>query len=56
MVSMLNEKLYNQYYPLKTEKEKNEFLNSNSTEIYRMIRDIGYVVRNELYLIKHVYG
>ena len=31
------------------------FLNSNSTEIYRMIRDIGHVARNELYVIKHEY-
>lgn len=55
MVNLLNDKLYNQYYPLKTEEEKNEFLNSNSTEIYRMIRDIGSVARNELYVIKHEY-
>lgn len=48
MVNLLNDKLYNQYYPLKTEEEKNEFLNSNSKEIYRMIRDIDHVARNEL--------
>lgn len=55
MVNLLNDKLYNQYYPLKTEEEKMNFLNSNSTEIYRMIRDIGHVARNELYVIKHEY-
>ena len=55
MVNLLNDKLYNQYYPLKTEEEKNEFLNSHSTEIYRTIRDIGRVARNELYVIKHEY-
>lgn len=55
MVNLLNDKLYNQYYPLKTEEEKNEFLNSNSTEIYRMVRDIGHVARNELFVIKHDY-
>ena len=55
MVNLLNDKLYNQYYPLKTEEEKNEFLNSNSTEIHRMIRDIGYDARNELYAIEHEY-
>ena len=55
MVNMFDDKLYTQYYPLKTEEEKNEFLNSNSTEIYRIIRDIGHVARNELYAIKHEY-
>lgn len=55
MVNLLNDKLYNQYYPLKTEEEKNEFLNSNSKEIYRMIRDIDHVARNELYVTQHEY-
>lgn len=52
---MFDDKLYTQYYPLKTEEEKNGFLNSNSTEIYRIISDIGHVARNELYAIKHEY-
>ena len=55
MVNLLNDKLYNQYYPLKTEEDKTEFLNSNSMEIYRIIKDIGHIARNELYAIKHEY-
>ena len=56
MVNLLNDKLYNQYYPLKTEEEKNKFLDSHSTEIYRMTKDIGHVTRNKLYVIKHEYA
>lgn len=52
---MFDDKLYTQYYPLKTEEEKNEFLNFNSTEIYRIIRDIGNVAINELYAIQLEY-
>ena len=55
MLNMFDDKLYTQYYPLKTEEEKNAFLNSNRTEIYRIISDIGHVARNELYAIKHEY-
>lgn len=55
MVNLFNDKLYVQYYPLKTEEEKNEFLNSNSIEIYRMVRDIGQIARYELYAIEHEY-
>lgn len=55
MFNTFDDKLYTQYYPLKTEEEKNEFLNFNSTEIYRIIRDIGHVAKNELYAIKHEY-
>lgn len=55
MVNLLNDKLYVQYYPLKTEEEKNEFLNSNRIEMYRMVRVFGHIVRNELYAIEHEY-
>ena len=55
MLNMFDDKLYTQYYPLKSEEGKNEFLNSNSTELYRIISDIGHVARNELYAIKHEY-
>ena len=55
MINLFNNKLYTKYYPLKTEKEKNEFLNSYSTKIYRIVRDIRHVARNELYIIQHEY-
>lgn len=56
MDNLFNDKLYNQYYPLKTEEEKNEFLYSNNTEIYRMIRDVGNDARKQLYDIRHEYA
>lgn len=41
MFNTFDDKLYTQYYPLKTEEEKNEFLNFNSTEIlvHKMLTD-----------------
>lgn len=47
---MFNDKLFERYYPLKTEKEKNEFLDSNSREICRIIKRIrieSYLTENE---------
>ena len=55
MVNLLNDKLYVQYYPLKTEEEKNEFLNSNSIKICKIVRDIGRIARSELYAIEQEY-
>lgn len=55
MVNLLNDKLYTQYYPLKTEEEKMFFLSSNSTEIYKIVRDIERFVKYELYAIKLEY-
>lgn len=55
MFKLFNNKLYNQYYPLKTEEDKNNFLNSNYTKIRKMIDDIGCIARNELYAIEHDY-
>lgn len=55
MDNLFNDKLYNQYYPLKTEEEKNEFLKSNKAQIYRMIRDVGSDAKNQLYGIYREY-
>lgn len=54
MINLLNDKLYNEYYPLR-EEEKNEFLNSNGSEIYRMVNYICEFARYELYTIKRKY-
>lgn len=55
MVNLLNDRLYNQYYPLETEEEKYGFLNSNSTKIYRMVKYIGRTAITELDVIKYEY-
>lgn len=46
---IINYKLYNQYYPLKTEEEKNKLLNSHRTKIIEITRKICDQVRFELY-------
>lgn len=55
MANLLNDKLYTQYYPLETEEDKYEFLNANYTEIYKIVRNIGRIARNELSARKHNY-
>lgn len=52
---MLNDKLYAQYYPIRTEEEKNAFLSENSSELRKIIKYIGDIARNEIYAIKHEY-
>lgn len=49
---MFNHRLYNQYYPLRTEEEKNALLNSNSVAIYKIARYSDYTPRNRLHLMR----
>ena len=52
---MLNDKLYKHYYPLKTEEEKNDFLNSQYAEIYKEVENLCRYTKNELSAIKNDY-
>ena len=52
---MLNDKLYKHYYPLKTEEEKNDFLNSQYAEIYKEVGNLCRCTKNEISAIKNDY-
>lgn len=49
---MFNHRLYNQYYPLKTEEEKNALLNSSSVAIYKIARYSSYPPIGRSHLMK----
>lgn len=49
LTALLNNKLYNQYYPLKTEESKNEFLNSNYINVYKTARSFLRFAKNGLW-------
>lgn len=55
MIKLLNNKLYAQYYPLVTERDKTNFLNAHYTKIYKKVRDISCTAMGELYVREYDY-
>lgn len=55
MNNIFNSKLYNKYYPIVTEKDKNKFLNSNHVDIYRAVRNIYFEAKSQMFTMQHEY-
>lgn len=55
MIKLLSNKLYAQYYPLVTEQDKTNFLNTHYMEMYKKVRDISYNAMGELYAREYNY-
>lgn len=55
-MNFLNDKLYNQYYPIESNVEKNNFLESNRAEVLKFVRNIGSIAKNQLCTIEYDYA
>ncbi len=55
-MNFLNDKLYNQYYPIESNVEKNNFLESNHAEILKFVHNIGRTAWNQLCTIEYGYA
>ena len=55
-MNFLNDKLYNQYYPIESNVEKNNFLESNHAEVFKFVHNIGSIARNQLCTIEYDYA
>ena len=56
MFEFLNNKLYEQYYPITTESEKLNFLNSNHENIYKQLDTIHRQALSEMDIIQYNYA
>ena len=55
MTNPFNNKLYNQYYPLKTEDDKKKFFDSHCTEIHRAAENLYNCAETEIFEREHRY-
>ena len=55
MFKFLNNKLYNQYYPLKTETDKYQFLRNNIDELRLIINKVCANIQGELFHSNYSY-
>ena len=55
MTNLFNSKLYNQYYPLKTEDDKKKILDSHYVEICRAAENLYHCANQEVFDREHSY-
>jgi len=55
MKNLFNHKLYEKYYPLVTEEDKQNLLQSDYIDIYKIVRNMGSIARNEIAAIQQEY-
>lgn len=53
---MFNNKMYEKFYPLTTEEDKESFINSNYQEILKIVGNIGYSANAELSALEYDYA